>query len=49
MYSAITVIHSSPMTSRRGSTKCDDGALCPVAPMMPETIKPQICDVFDAA
>ena len=47
MYSSITLIHSSALSFRPGSTKCNEGAVSQ-APMMPETITPRVVSVCDA-
>ena len=45
--SSITLIHSSPLIFRPGSTKCNVGTMSR-APMMPETITPRVVAVCDA-
>ena len=47
MYFSITLIHSSAMSFRPGSTKCNEGAMSQ-APMMPEAITPHVVSVCDA-
>ena len=47
MFSSITLIHSSPLIFRPGSTKGNVGAMSR-APMMPETITPRVVAVCDA-
>ena len=47
MYSSTTLIHSSPLIFRPGSTKCNEAAMSTV-PMMPETITPRVVAVCDA-
>ena len=47
MYSSITLIHSSPLIFRPGSTKCNAGAVSR-AHMIPETIVPRVVGVCDA-
>ena len=47
MQSSITLIHSSTLSFRPGSTKCNEGALSQ-APMMPKTISPRVVSVCDA-
>ena len=47
MYSSITLIHSSALSFRPGSTKCNEGAVSQ-APMMPGTITSRVVSVCDA-
>ena len=47
MYSSITLIHSSALSFRLGSTKCSVGAMSQ-APMVPETTTPRVVFVCDA-